>query len=384
MYSMKLKLIWSSAVSVLLSAVMISAQAATENTAPAMPAMPAMPATPAASTNSTDAMTALFGDPVIVKATGFQIKRSELDQIVTGAKARATASGQQLPPGFNVGILNELIAIQLLLQKATDADRAAGQAEADTQYKKLIQQFGSEDAFKRQLNMVGMTPEQLRNKATQEATAKATLQRELKVSVTDAEVKAYYSNHSADFEEPEMVHVRHILLMTVDPSTRESLPTNTVAAKRKQIDDLLARAKKGEDFATLARQYSEDPGSKDNGGELPEFSRGQMAPEFEAAAFSLATNQISDVVTTVYGFHIIQLLDKKAAHMVDFATVAPDIKEGLIQLKVKKIAPDYIQGLRTAADVKIMDPELQAEEQAVEAEMTNAPAADPSAPAPAQ
>jgi len=122
-------------------------------------------------------MKALFGDPVIVKAKGFDIKQSELDQVLTGAKANAAAQGQQLPPEFAIAILNQLVTIQSLLQLATPADRAAGAAEADLQYTNLVKRFGSVEAFDRQLKAVGMTADDLRAKAAQEATAKATLTR---------------------------------------------------------------------------------------------------------------------------------------------------------------------------------------------------------------
>ena len=95
-----------------------------------------------------------------------------------------------------------------------------------------------------------------------------------------------------------MAHVRHILLLTIDPVTHAPLTADQITAKRKQIDDILKRAQAGEDFAVLATQYSEDPGSKDNGGELPPFGHGEMVPQFEAAAFSMKTNTISGVVTT--------------------------------------------------------------------------------------
>ena len=257
--------------------------------------------------STAEAMTKLFGDPVIVKGTGIEIKRSALDEVVTGARANAAAQGQQLPPDFQVSVLNQLVTIQLLLQKATPADQVAGKAEADLQYTNLLKRFGSQEAFQRQLTAVGMTVEDLRAKAMTEAVAKAALKRELNIAVTDAEAQAYYTNHPADFEEPELAHARHILLLTIDPSTRPPTPlsTNTIAAKRKQIDELLKRAKAGEDFGALAKQYSEDPSSKENNGELREFPRGQMVPEFDAAAFSLAKDQISDVITTEYGFHII-------------------------------------------------------------------------------
>ena len=368
---MKFKLILSAT----LLAVVICARAATENAA-----------APAATTNTDDAMKALFGDPDIVKGTGFTIKRSELDQVVSGAKANAAAQGQELPPGFDASVLDQLISTQVLLQKATDADRVAGQADADKEYAILVKRAGSPEAFQRQLQAVGISVDQLRAKAAQEATAIAALKRILNVNVTGDEVQAYYTNHPSDFEVPEMIHVRHILLMTVDPSSRPPTPlsTNAVVLKRKQIDDLLKRARAGEDFATLAKTYSEDPGSKEDGGELPEFSRGQMVPEFEAAAFALTNNQISDVITTVYGYHIIKLLDKKPSHTLQLAekspangmTIAEELKEALISQKVKKLAPGYVKQLRAESKVEILDPTLKAEDEAAAAAAASAAAED--------
>jgi parvulin-like peptidyl-prolyl isomerase len=371
----KMKLIFSAALAVMVSG-MLSAPAATENT----------PVTAASTNASPDAaMAALFGDPVIARGNGFEIKRSELDQVLTGAKANAAAQGQQLPPDFEIQILNQLIYIQLMQQKATDADKTAGQKEADEEYAKILAHFGSQEALERQLTAVGMTVQDLRAKAVQEAVAKAALRRELNVSVTDAEAMDYYTNHPSEFEEPETVHVRHILLLTIDPTTQAPLPADQIAAKRKQIDDLLKRVKAGEDFATLATQYSEDPGSKDKGGELPEFPRGQMAPEFDAAAFSLATNQVSDVVTTVYGFHIIKVLGKKPAKKdsldtVDesrHTTVADELKEALTGQKIAKAAPAYVNQLKKDYAVEILDPNLKALLAALEAATTNSAAVLP-------
>jgi len=241
---MKLNLILSAA----LVAGVISATAAT-------PA-PVSPAPSAAVTNASPeaAMKALFGDPVIVKGKGFEIKQSELDQVLTGAKANAAAQGQALPPEFTVAILNQIITIDSLLQKANDADRATGKAEADAQFAALVKRFGSADAIARQLIAVGMTEAELRNKAAQEATAKATLKRELKITASDDEAKAFYAKHASDFEQPELAHVRHILIMIMDPVTRSPLPTNSVTEKRKLAEDLLKQIRGGADFAELAKK----------------------------------------------------------------------------------------------------------------------------------
>jgi peptidyl-prolyl cis-trans isomerase C len=319
---------------------------------------------PAATNSTTEAVKALFGDSVVVKAKTFEIKRSEVDELMAGMKTRASAEGQSLPPEFEVAIVNQLVTIQLLLQKATEADRATGKEVSDAQFAKVIKNFPTPEAFARQLKAANTTEAELRAKATQEATAMAALKRELKINITEEAAKDFYAANPAKFEEPEKVRLRDILLLTVDPSTRPPtpLPTNTIAAKRKQAEDLQKRASNGEDFAKLATQYSEDPGTKNNGGEIPELYRGgqNTAPEFEAAAFALATDKVSEVITVPYGFYIIKSLGKTAARKVPFAECAAEIKEALVGAKLKETAPDYILKLRSEYDVQIVDERLKA------------------------
>lgn len=367
----KMKLFFSAALAAALI-VLPRANAATAN-ASTNPA----PASVGTNANPDATMTALFGDPVIAKGKGFEIKQSELDQVLVGLRAAAAARNQTISPEqmsqIEGQMLNRLIQIQLLLQKSTGADRVQGKKMVDLQMAALLERAGSQEALDHQFKALGMTADGLRARLTQEATAQSVLERELGVTVTDAEIKNFYDDHPEDFEQPEMVHVRHILLMTVDPSTRQPLSDDQQKAKRKQIDDILKRAKAGEDFAKLATQYSEDPGSKDNGGELPAFPRGQMVPEFEAAAFTLNTNQISDVVTTQYGYHIIQLLDKTPAKKLDYDKVADNIKKELTQEKTVKLAPAYLDNLKKEANVEITDADLKAAAAAAEAAAATAP-----------
>jgi peptidyl-prolyl cis-trans isomerase C len=337
-------------------------------------------------TNPAPTMASLFGDPVIAKGNGVEVKQSALDEVVLGIKSAAAAHNQTIPPQQMMAIesqmLSRLIQIQLLLQKATDADRAIGKVKAEQQLTNLLARAGSQEAFDRQLKAVGMTPDELNTRIIQEATATAALTRVLGVTATDAEAAVFYAAHPADFEQPETVHVRHILLLTMDPTTRAPLSADRIAAKRKQIDDILKRVKAGEDFATLATQYSEDPGSKDKGGELQPFGHGEMVPQFEAAAFSMKTNTVSDIVTTDYGFHIIKLLDVTPAKKMALTdklpmsemTIDDYVKDKLVQQKTEKLAPPYLDGLKKAAGVEILDADLKA---AALAAATNAPAGMP-------
>lgn len=325
-----------------------------------------------AGTNSTDAMTSLFGDPVIAKGTGISVKRSDLDQVLTGVKAEAMQRGQEIPPDrltqIEAAMLERLIDIQLLLQKANDADRAAGDKKATTSMQTLLDKSGSKDTLDMQLKAAGTTEDDLRKKLAEETTAMSALQRELGVSVTSDDIQKFYDAHPADMEEPETVHVRHILLMTMDPTTHAPLSQDVVQAKRKEADDVLAKARGGADFAKLAEQYSDDTSTKEKGGELPPFSRGQMVPEFEAAAFALTNNEVSSVVTTEYGYHIIQMIDKTSAKKLALTDKVPSsdqtlsdrIKDVLTQQKVQELAPAYLQKLKKADNVQVTDPELSA------------------------
>jgi len=307
----------------------------------------------------------LFSNTVVAKGKGVEVTRALLDDEVIRLKAQMAGRGQTLPPEqvamMDRQVLDQLIQIQLMKAKATDADKAAGKAQAEKRFEEAKTRMGSEDALTRQLKLMDTTREEVLSKWADSSTAEVVLKRELKVTVTDDDVKKFYEDNPARFEQPEMVRASHILLMTTDPKAGTELTDEQKAAKRKQLEGLLKRARAGEDFAKLAQEYSEDPGSKDKGGEY-KFPRGQMVPEFESTAFSLKVNEISDIVTTRYGFHIIKLLEKIPAQKLELAKVSSDVKEGLTQQALQKLFPDYIAKLKTEAGVEILDEKLKAME----------------------
>jgi parvulin-like peptidyl-prolyl isomerase len=339
------------------------------------------PAAAATNPKPTNAMAALFGDPVIVTGKGFEIKRSELDEVMTGLKSAAAMHGQTIPQARLIQIegqmLSRLIQVQLLLQKATAADKAEGAKKAGLQITNLLERAGSQELLDRQMKALGMTPDDLRSKVTQETTAQAALTRELNVIATDAEATNFYTNHPAEFEQPEMVSIRHVFLTTIDPVTQAPLSMEQQQKKHKLAEDILKRARAGEDFMALVKQYSEDP-TKNSTNEIL-IARGNTGtpPEIEAAAFSLTNNQISDVITTTFGYGIIKSLGKTPAKKVEYSTMADKIKDYLIQQKTGKLAPAYLDKLQKDADVQIPDADLKA----AVAAMAAAEAAAASAPA---
>jgi peptidyl-prolyl cis-trans isomerase D len=139
--------------------------------------------------------------------------------------------------------------------------------------------------------------------------------------VTDDELKVIYQQNIQQYQLPNRVHVEHILFMTVGKTDAE------VAEIKVKADDVLAQAKKkGANFEDLATKYSEDPGSKAKKGDLGWIQQGQTVPEFEKAAFTLNKGEVSDLVKTQYGFHILKVLDKENAHTKTFEEVKDSIK----------------------------------------------------------
>jgi peptidyl-prolyl cis-trans isomerase C len=308
----------------------------------------------------------LFADTVVAKGKGLEIKRSQLDEALVNVKSTLASQNQTVPPeqmaSFEQSVLNRLIQMQLLLAKATDADKAKAKDECAKRMAEIKTSIGSDENLNRHLKSVGLTLEQFQSKMIEESTAQNALERELKISVSNDDIKKFYDDNPSKFEQPEMVRASHILLSTQDPISKEDLSAEKKAAKRKLAEDLLKRARAGEDFAKLARDFSEDPGSKDNGGEY-KFGRGQMVAEFETAAFSLKTNEISDIVTTKFGYHIIKLSEKIPAQKVDLAKVSTQIHEYLAGLQLRKLAPDYFTQIKKDAGVEILDERLKMKEE---------------------
>jgi peptidyl-prolyl cis-trans isomerase D len=151
--------------------------------------------------------------------------------------------------------------------------------------------------------------------------------------VTDDDLKLVYQQNIQQYEVPNRVHAQHILLTTVGKTDAE------VTEIKKNAENILAQArKKGSNFEDLAKKYSEDPGSKTKGGDLGWLIQGQTVPEFEKAASSLPKGEISDLIKTQYGFHIIKVLDKETAHTKPFDEVKDSIRTPLLLQKVDQQA----------------------------------------------
>lgn len=300
----------------------------------------------------------LFADDVVAAGKGVQIKRSELDAAIASYNATLASQGQP-PPAVSRNmmeskLLDQLVFTRLLLNMGTEEEKKKAKEQADTVIAEFKKNLSSEEAFNRRVTAVGMTPETFRVRAQEDALKRLVIEREVisKITISDEAAKKFYDENPQRFEVQESVKVAHILLMTIDPATRSPLSPDKQKEKKELIQKILARARSGEDFAKLAKEFSEDPGSKDRGGEYV-FGRGQMDPDFESAAFGLEPNQISDVVTTRFGYHIIKLFEKKPARKLTLAEVSARLKDSLRNEEAANQLPGYYEKLKKEAAVKI-------------------------------
>ena len=167
-------------------------------------------------------------------------------------------------------------------------------------------------------------------------------------SLPEEKIKEYYDNHASEFEKGEQVQARHILIRV-----EQNSPPEADLKAKETIDMIAGKLKKGDSFEALALEYSEDPGSKINGGDLGYFGKGQMVKEFEEAAFATKVNEVSEPVRTAFGYHLIMVIDKQAPGKVPFDDVKKQIETTLLAEEDRVALNDLIEELKKKYEVKI-------------------------------
>ncbi len=247
-------------------------------------------------------------------------------------------------------VLDELVTYTLLKQEAKARNFTATDAEVEEQMKAMRQAARTEEGFKKALAERKMTIERLRSDARTELSIAKMMNAQVAsgTEATDVEVKDFYDKNPDRFKRPETVRASHILLR-IDPAADDATKKQT----RAKIDDVLKRAKGGEDFAKLAQQNSQD-GSAPQGGDLGYFPKEKMVPAFADVAFALKTGEISDVVTTQFGVHIIKMTDRKAAGTVPLEEVSPQVRQFLTEQKKQQQAQAFIAQVRQKSKIEVL------------------------------
>ena len=295
---------------------------------------------------------------VIARIGKTEIKWEQLDPAVNTFIKQFNARGRTFPMDqigrLRYDVLNEMVTRELVLQETVGHEPTNLAAQVQELIATSKAQAGSAEAYAKAVADLGITPDEYAKRVREMILIQETIKRavEDKLKVTTDDCQKFYNENRSKFAIPEQVRASHILILCPAEATAE-VKTQKLA----QVQATLALVKGGESFADVARKFSEDPGSKEQGGDLGFFARGRMVPEFETAAFALATNQVSDVVTTHYGYHIIKAVERKPAGERSFADSKDNIEAYLKNRQGEPMAQQYLKGLRDKAKVEILLPE---------------------------
>lgn len=303
------------------------------------------------------ALSALAGEkqpPVgkVAVVNGSVITQGDFDREMGRVKQRLSRMGK-LPADSELSeikkqVLESLINRELLYQESQKQGIIVADKTIDEQLRKLKGRFSSEAEFKSALSDANLSEDAIKSKVKQGMAIQQFIDKEFvqKITVSDKESKTYYDGHPEVFKQPGQVRASHILIK-VDPGADES---QKVEARRK-LDKIQGRLEKGEDFAALAKEFSEGPSSA-NGGDLGYFKKGQMVKPFEEAAFTLEPGKVSDIVETEFGYHLIKVIDKKPGKTIAYEEIRGTLERHLKQEKVQREVNLYVEKLKEKAKVE--------------------------------
>lgn len=231
---------------------------------------------------------------------------------------------------------------KLLLEKAEAAGITVSPEQVEIAFDQRAEQSGGTENFRKALSANGVDVDFVEEHIRMELIIQKYLDEviEKNITVSDDEIKDLYN-------QDKTATVRHILLLTQNKTKEEK------EAALEQMQRILIRARQGEDFADLAKEFTEDPGSKENGGLYEDFGRGVMVKPFEDAAFSVPIGEISDIVETQYGYHILKVIDRKKETR-PLEEVKEELENQIRQFKLAQDFQAYLGKLRQEAEVTII------------------------------
>jgi len=332
-------------------------------TAPGRPSASTNPAgiapTPAA-VPSRLATLSTNGEAIWAEGEGLRITASAVGAKVSRTMAEAAAAGRTLTDrdlnALRGRTLDTMIFVQLVLRRADQSDTNRALFESKSRIEGMIKSAPSPEVFFKTFLRAGYTEDSFRREKFEEALVVTIIDREVKrrIRIPDSDIQGYYDSDSSRWKKPDQVKAAQIFFATINPETREKLPADLIETQRKKAQQALAQVKAGTNFATLARQVSEDPTSRERGGEYI-FQKGQMFPEFEKAVWDPKPGTLhGEVVTTQFGFHVFQRLEDLPARVIPLTEVADQIRELMIQREMEVRIPEYGDRLRADAKVRLL------------------------------
>lgn len=286
---------------------------------------------------------------VVATVNGVELLKSDLEKIYSMISAQTKMSGDAKSDKEVVDVaLGELLNMEVLKQESANRNIVPSSEDIESEMKTIRANFPDDAAFEATLKGRGLTMEGVKKSITEQLSVQKMLEKEVqsKISISAEEIKKFYSENPDYFKTKDSVRASHILI-----KTEENADEKTVVEARKKIDAILTELKKGGDFAKIAQEKSEGP-SGPKGGDLGYFGKGQMVPSFEEAVYKLQVGELSDVVKTQFGFHIIKLVDIKKAGTTPLSEVEESIKMFISRQKGEEVFKKFVAKLRSSASIE--------------------------------
>ncbi|HET6947478.1 MAG TPA: peptidylprolyl isomerase [bacterium] len=283
------------------------------------------------------------GTSIAATINGEVIYASELEREITAVARQYnidlnSEQGRKQRDEIARVVLDQMIEQRLILQEARRRNALAGEQQVDAAIEDIKRNFPSEGEFQLALDQRGLTLNDLRDRLRTNLTVQNLQAQVSKATVSEDEIRKFYQDNRKEYDRPEQVRVRHILVET-----------------EAEARFVLARLARGEKFEDLAKQLSRDPGSKEQGGDLGFVARGQLVPEFEQAAFALQPGQVSKIVKTQYGYHVIRGIARQNAQPSTLAEVREQIRRQLLGKKQEADFTAWLKQVKQGAKVTRSD-----------------------------
>ncbi len=288
---------------------------------------------------------------VVAQVNKVSIGKGPFARVVNNALSSAAGHeivGDQLKK-LEKNVLDQLIATEVLYEAAKDAGIKAADKDLDKQMGDIKSRFKTEEAFNKALTSQKMTFDELKSEVRKNMTIHNYVEAKIinGVKVSEADAQKYYNDNKDKFKNPEMVRARHIILM-MDTKADEKVKAET----RKKMEEIQAKLKGGAKFEDLAKEYSQD-GSKSKGGDLGFFPKGAMVKEFEDVVFNMKPGEVSGIVTTQFGLHLIKFEEKKPAGTSQFSEVKDTVVRVLEGDAKRAKVTQAIVELKKKANIKV-------------------------------
>jgi peptidyl-prolyl cis-trans isomerase C len=246
-------------------------------------------------------------------------------------------------------VLENLIEREILYQESQKSGIKVDKKTVDEELSAVKKRFPSEKEYKNALNTMKISENEIKNQIKRKLSINKLIDTKIaqKVIVTDEESKAFYNANQNLFKKPEQLRIGQILI-----KLKAGADEQKKMEAMKKIKEVQAKLKGGQDFSVLAKAYSEDDDSNTNGGDLGYLTHGQMAKPIEDAAFGMQPNEVSDIIRTQLGYHLIKVYDKKPEKILAYGEIKDLLAEHMRKEKTEKEAAKYIDELMKDAKVE--------------------------------